>query len=227
MSSLSGAAELFGTIGIPNNLSAEQIQQSLNQHRFAFLFAPTFHPAMRHVAPVRQELKIRTIFNLIGPLVNPARVKKYLIGIFDKSWMLPYARILQSNGVTDAWVVRGHDGIDEISLCGATDITELKNGYIRQFQIHPQDVGLATCSAQDICGANAEANSHILHDVLSGKVGPKRDIVVLNAGAALLVAGAVDSLSDGVNLAAQVIDSGAARDFLQNYVAAISASASS
>jgi anthranilate phosphoribosyltransferase len=183
------------------------------------MFAPAHHPAMKNVAATRVELGTRTIFNLLGPLSNPAGVKRQMVGVFSKQWVEPLAEALKNLGSEAAWVVHGSDGLDEITMCGPTSVAALENGKVRSFEIEPEDVGLRPCKADDLRGGDAEANAAALLDVLKGAKGPHRDVAVMNAGAALVVAGKAANLKDAVALAQQAVDSGEAKKRLDRLAA--------
>jgi anthranilate phosphoribosyltransferase len=182
------------------------------------MFAPAHHGAMRHVAPVREDLGFRTIFNMLGPLSNPAGAKRQVLGVFDSRWVDPLARVLGVLGATRAWVVHG-DGLDEITTTGATQVAEWRDGMVRLFNITPEAVGLPRAAKADLIGGDPAHNAAALERLLSGETGPYRDIVLLNAAAAFLVAERAETLREGVGLGRQVIDSGAARDALARLVA--------
>jgi anthranilate phosphoribosyltransferase len=182
------------------------------------MMAPKFHTAMRHVAPVRMELGIRTIFNLLGPLCNPASTQFHLLGVFDHRWVEPLAQVLKNLGSNSAWVVHGADGMDELSTTGVTHVAELKDGHIRCFDITPEEVGLARTTLEDLQGGESHYNARRLKELLHGERGAYRDIVLYNAGAALLVAGKVEDLKQGIHMAAEAIDSGRANSTLEKLV---------
>jgi anthranilate phosphoribosyltransferase len=184
-----------------------------------FMFAPTHHPAIKNVGPTRIELGTRTIFNLLGPLSNPAGVKRQMIGTFSKHWLEPMARVLDNFGSESVWVVHGSDGLDEITTSGPTLVTELKGGKIRSFEIEPEDAGLNRVKPEALRGGSAEQNAQALLDVLKGKPGAYRDIAVLNAAAALIVAGKAHDLKEGAALATKAISSGEAEGKLDRLIA--------
>jgi anthranilate phosphoribosyltransferase len=200
-------------------LTPEQVSRCIHEAGIGFMFAPAHHPAMKNVAASRVELGTRTIFNLLGPLSNPAGVKRQMVGVFSKQWLEPLAEALKNLGSESAWVVHGFDGLDEITTCGRTSVAALENGKVRSFEIAPEDVGLARSKPDDLRGGDAEANAAALLDVLKGAKGPHRDVAVLNAGAALVVAGKAANLKDAVALAQQSIDSGEARKRLDRLAA--------
>ena len=219
VSSKSGAADVLERLGINLAMTPEQAEHSLADAGIAFLFAPTYHPAMRHAAPVRQGLKLRTIFNLLGPLSNPASVKRQMIGVFSPVWLEPIAEAMRRLGAEHVWVVHGSDGLDELSTTGPSQVVELKDGKLRRFDISPSDAGLPTTDLDGLlCGAPADSAASMLA-LLDGAAGPFRDIVLLNSAAALIVAGRAQSLAEGVELAAASIDEGNAARALANLIA--------
>jgi len=219
MSSRSGAADVLAALGVNIDISPDKIGACIAQTGIGFMFAPMHHPAIKHVGPTRVELGTRTIFNLLGPLSNPASVKRHMVGVFAKQWVEPVARVLANLGAVSAWVVHGSDGLDEITLTGPTFVTELANGQIRSFEITPEDGGLVMVKDADLRGGDAAANATALKAVLEGTKNDYRDVVLLNAGAALIVAGRAKDLKEGVILAARSIDSGAAAEKLSRLVA--------
>jgi anthranilate phosphoribosyltransferase len=220
LSSKSGAAEALAELGVNIDIDARKISDCINRAGIGFMFAPLHHAAMKHVGPTRMELGTRTIFNLLGPLTNPAGVKRQMVGVFARKWVEPLAEALRELGSEKAWVVHGSDGMDEITTTGPTAIAELKNGTIRSFEISPEDVGLAVSDPKDLKGGLPSENAKALRDVLAGAKNAYRDVVLFNAAASLLVADKVETLKDGVELAAQSIDSGSAADTLEKLVAA-------
>jgi anthranilate phosphoribosyltransferase len=183
------------------------------------MFAPAHHPAMKNVGPTRVELGTRTIFNLLGPLSNPASVKRQMIGTFSRQWVEPMVQVLKNLGSESIWVVHGSDGLDEITTAGPTTVAALENGTIRTFEITPEDAGLARSAPEALRGGNAEHNAKALFNVLKGKPGPFRDISILNAAAALIVAGKAKDLRQGATLAAKSIESGEAEGRLDRLIA--------
>jgi anthranilate phosphoribosyltransferase len=219
VSSKSGAADVLEGLGLNLAMTPEQAEICLAEAGIAFLFAPTYHPAMRHAAPVRQGLKLRTIFNLLGPLSNPAGVKRQMIGVFSPIWLEPIAEAMRRLGAEHVWVVHGHDGLDELSTTGPSHVVELKHGEIRRFELSPSDAGLPVTDLNGLlCGAPADSAASILA-LLDGARGPFRDIVLLNSAAALIVAGRAQSLGEGVELAAASIDEGKAAQALARLIA--------
>ncbi|MBY0383171.1 MAG: anthranilate phosphoribosyltransferase [Xanthobacteraceae bacterium] len=218
MSSRSGAADVLASLGVNIDITPDKIGRCIAEAGIAFMFAPTHHPAIRHVGPTRVELGTRTIFNLLGPLSNPAGVTRQMVGVFARQWVEPVARVLANLGATSAWVVHGSDGLDEITLTGPTYVAELANGHIRSFEVAPEDGGLVTIRNADLRGGDATANAAALKAVLQGTKNDYRNVVLLNAGATLIVAGRAKDLKEGVMLAAKSIDSGAAADKLSRLV---------
>jgi anthranilate phosphoribosyltransferase len=218
VSSQCGSADLFEALGV--NIAAEPavVEQCLDEAGIAFLLAPTFHPSMRHATTTRRELGIRTAFNLLGPLTNPAGALRQLVGVPRPELTDLVARSLGMLGSERAWVVHGADGLDEISTTGYTKISECRNGAVNTFYLHPSDVRLAKASPEDLRGGGPADNARIARAVLDGVTGPPRDIVLLNTGAALLIAGEVQSIPEGIARAAAAIDSGAAKAALDALV---------
>ncbi len=211
LSSKSGAADVLAALGVELDLDAEQVGKCIREAGIGFMFAPAHHPAMKNVGPTRVELGTRTIFNLLGPLSNPASVKRQMIGTFSKQWVEPMAQVLKNLGSETVWVVHGSDGLDEITTSGATSVAALENGKIRTFEISPDDVGLPRAKPEALKGGDAEHNAKALLDVLKGKSGAFRDVALLNAAAALVVAGKAKDLKEGVMLAAKSIELGRSR----------------
>jgi anthranilate phosphoribosyltransferase len=210
LSSRSGAADTLAALGVNIEAVPAQISACIREAGVGFMFAPSHHSAMRHVGPTRVELGTRTIFNLLGPLSNPAGVKRQLVGVFSPEWVEPLAHVLKGLGTEAAWVVHG-DGLDELTTAGPTRVAELRDGKVRSFEILPEDAGLPRVEPADLKGGDAVRNAEALRAMLDGVKGPYRDIVLLNAGAAILVAGKADSLEDGIAAAEASIDSGKAR----------------
>ena len=210
ISSLSGAADALSQMGINVMVEPEVVERGLAEANIGFMMAPMHHPAMRHVMPARLELGTRTIFNILGPLTNPAGVKRQLTGVFTPHLLVHMAETLQDLGSERAWLVHGSDGTDEITICGPTAVAKLENGVILQSEIHPEDAGLPVYPFADITGGTPEYNGQALRAVLSGEKGAYRDAVLLNAAAALVISDKADTLSAGVEIAAESIDSGKA-----------------
>jgi len=219
LSSKTGAADVLAALGVNIEADLKLVERALTEAGTCFLMAPRHHSAMRHVAPTRVELGTRTIFNLLGPLSNPAGVKRQLIGVFAKEWVEPLAQVLKSLGHECAWVVHGADGLDELSTTGPSTVAELKDGEIRVFEVAPQDAGLPQARLQDLLGGDQETNAAALRALLGGESGPYRDIVLYTAAAALLVADEVSDLKQGVEMAAKAIASGKAKAVLDRLVA--------
>lgn len=219
VSSKSGSADAMEALGVHINLTAEQIAQCIAEVGVGFMFAPNHHPAMKNVAPVRKELGVRTIFNILGPLTNPASAPNILMGVFHEDLVGIQIRALQRLGAEHALVIYGRDGLDEISLGASTLVGELKNGQITEYEIHPEDFGLPMVGTRQLRVETPEQSRAIVLEVLTGKAGPARDIVCLNAGAALYAANVADSIATGLALAQQAIDSGAAQAKLEALVA--------
>jgi anthranilate phosphoribosyltransferase len=218
LSSRSGAADVLTALGVRIDVPPEHISRCIAEARIGFMFAPAHHPAMRHVGPTRVELGTRTIFNLLGPLSNPAGVKRQMVGVFSRQWVEPLATVLRNLGSERAYVVHGSDGLDEITICGPTTVASLEAGEVRMFEIAPEDVGLKRAKPESLLGGDAEHNARALLAVLKGERGPFRDVAVLNAAAALVVAGKAKDLGQGVGLAQQSIDSGEAEGSLERLI---------
>jgi len=219
VSSLSGASDVLVALGVKIDCDAETIAQSVSDAGVGFLWAPQHHPAFKAWAAARAELGFRTLFNLLGPICNPAGVKLHVVGVFDRKWVKPLAEVLGALGSTRAWVVHGHDGLDELSTTGPTTVAALENGKITSFEVTPEDAGLARASLGDLKGGDAARNAAMLRNLLAGETGPYHDIVALNAGAALVVAGRAPSLAEGTRLAQEAIRSGAAAQALERLIA--------
>ena len=219
VSSKSGSADVLESLGVNINLSPERIAQSIEETGIGFMFAPNHHPAMKNVAPVRKELGVRTIFNILGPLTNPAGAPHILMGVFHPDLVGIQIRALQRLGADHALVVYGRDGMDEVSLGAATLVGELKNGHITEYEIHPEDFGMPMASNRALKVETPEQSMAMLKSVLDNEPGAARDIVILNAGAALYAANVSSSIKSGVELARSVIASGAAKSKLAQFVA--------
>ena len=222
LSSQSGSADVLTALGVDIDAELEIVRQCLWEIGIGFLMAPRHHGATRHVAPTRVELGTRTIFNLLGPLSNPAAVRRQLVGVFAGEWVRPIAEVLHRLGAERAWVVHG-DGLDELTTAGTSHVAALADGKIETFDLAAEDVGLPRARPEDLAGGDPGHNARLMRDLLDGAGGPLRDIVLLNAGAALLIAGRVDALADGIELAARSLDSGAARRVLEALAARTSA----
>lgn len=220
VSSTCGSADVLEALGVDVNKSPEQVATSVDEIGIGFMFAPNHHSAMKHAAPVRKVLGVRTIFNLLGPLTNPASAKRQVMGVFDKALTGKLAHVLQKLGSEHVMVVHGADGMDEISFTGTTYVAELKNGRIAEYMLNPEQLGLGIHQLETIQVQNAAESKAMIMDVLNGEKGAARDIVLLNAGAAIYVSGIANSLESGVETAAQVIDNGQALAKLNALVAA-------
>lgn len=218
ISSRSGSADVLAALGVNLECSPETIERCIAKCGLGFMFAPSHHAAMRHVAKVRGELGVRTIFNLLGPLANPAATKFQVVGVFDEKWVEPMAHVLGMLGVERAWVVHGADGLDELTTTNISYVAALDHGKVSTFKISPRNAGLADAKAEDLVGGDAAENAAHIRAVLQGNQGPLRDIALLNAAAALMVAGKAKSLRDGVALAAGSIESGKAIGVLEALV---------
>lgn len=218
LSSKSGAADVLAALGVKLELSPEEVGHCISQAGIGFMFAPSHHPAMKNVGPTRVELGTRTIFNLLGPLSNPAGVKRQMVGTFSKHWIEPMAQVLKNLGSEAVWVVHGSDGLDEITTTGPTSIAALENGTIRTFELTPEDAGLPRAQPGALRGGDGEANAKTLLDVLKGKKSAYRDVSLINAAAALVVAGKAKDIKDGVGVAAKSVDSGEAEGRLQRLI---------
>jgi len=210
VSSRSGAADVLEHLGVCMETAPEALEQALQEARVGFMFAPAHHAAMRHVAPARKALGVRTLFNVLGPLCNPAGVRRLLIGVYAPELTRPLAEVLSRLGVERAWVVHGHDGLDELSTTGDTIVAELKDGRVHEFTVSPEEAGLSRATLADLIGGDPADNAQAIRDTLAGETGPLRDIALLNAAAALVVAGTAQTLREGVEKAAEAIETGAA-----------------
>ncbi|WP_428149130.1 anthranilate phosphoribosyltransferase [Brevundimonas sp.] len=213
MSSKSGSSDVLGVLGVDLTAGLAQQRQALDEAGIAFLFAPAYHGAMRHVGPVRAEIGFRTVFNLLGPLSNPAGAKRQVMGVYDPRLLEPLAEVLGRLGATRAWTVHGQ-GLDELTTTGPTDVAEWKDGRVRRFEVTPEDAGVPRADIQSLRGGDAETNAEALTALLAGQTGPYRDVVLLNAAAALVVADKAPDLKAGVVLAAAAIDDGKAAEAL-------------
>ncbi|HEX6322273.1 MAG TPA: anthranilate phosphoribosyltransferase, partial [Vicinamibacterales bacterium] len=213
-SSRCGSADVFEALGVKVDAAPDVAARCLEEAGIAFLFAPTFHPSMRHAGPTRKELGIRTAFNLLGPLTNPAGAARQLVGVPRPELTELVARSLAMLGTTRAWVVHGADGLDELSTTGYSKVSEYRDGAVNTFYVHPAEAGLPKASPADLLGGDAAANAAIIRRIFDGEEGAARDIVLYNAGAALLIAGRAADLREGIALAAEAIDSGRARGAL-------------
>ena len=218
LSSKSGSADVLTALGVNIEAEMKLVERAIREAGIGFLMAPRHHLAMKHVMPTRVELGTRTIFNILGPLSNPAGARRQLMGVFSAPWVKPLAEVLGRLGSDRAWVVHG-DGLDELTTAGTTQVAELRDGKVRTFEVTPEDAGLPRARLEDLKGSDAAGNAAQMKDVLAGRKGPLRDIVLLNSAAALVVAGKADDLRAGVAAAARSIDSGAAAKSLETLVA--------
>jgi anthranilate phosphoribosyltransferase len=219
LSSRSGSADVLASLGVKIDISPEHVGRCVAKAGIGFMFAPAHHPAMKNVGPTRVELATRTIFNLLGPLSNPAGVTRQMVGVFSKQWVQPLAQVLKNLGSESVWVVHGSDGLDEITLTGPTFVAALEKGNIRSFEVTPEQAGLKCVAGETLKGGDAQANAIALKSVLDGMPSPYRDVALFNAAAALIVAGRAKDLKEGVALGTQSIESGAAASRLKHLVA--------
>lgn len=218
-SSKSGTADCLEALGVNISLTPEQCLKLLDAAGFCFFFAQKYHTSMKYVGAIRKELGFRTVFNILGPLTNPACPKMQLLGVYDEYLLQPLAQVLSSLGVTRGMVVYGTDKLDEISMSAPTRVCEFRDGWYKTYTITPEDFGLTRCDKSALLGGTPAENAQITRDILSGALkGPKRDTVLMNAGAALAIAGKADSIADGVRLAAELIDNGKALQTLENVI---------
>ena len=218
LSSKTGAADVLSELGVNLDCEMSVIQKAMDEIGICFLMAPRHHMAMRHVAMSRSELGTRTIFNILGPLANPALVKKQLVGVFSEAWVEPIANVLKGLGSERAWVVHGSDGLDEITTTGVTKVAALDKGSVSTFTIHPEDANLELANPKQLKGGLPGQNAMALANLLGGEKGPYRDIVLLNSAAAFIIAEKVDNLKEGAELAAEMIDTGQARQKLDQLI---------
>jgi anthranilate phosphoribosyltransferase len=222
-SSRSGAADVLEALGVNINLAPDRAAAVLQETGLVFLFAQTYHPAMKHVGAARKQIGRRTIFNLLGPLASPAKVTRQLVGVFSADWLVPYAQALKALGSSRAVIVHGRDGLDEVSISDATQMAVLENGIVTSRELTPEDAGLTRQTLSEIQGGDAAHNAAALTRLLDRETGPYRDIVLLNAGAALMVAGRASDIKSAVTMAAQALDSGAAKAKLNALITASNA----
>jgi anthranilate phosphoribosyltransferase len=227
LSSKSGAADVLMALGVNIEADIALMEKSLREAGTCFLMAPRHHSAMRHVGPTRVELGTRTIFNLLGPLSNPAGIKRQIVGVFAPEWVEPIARVLKSLGHEKAWVVHGSDGLDELSNTGPSCVAQLDNGEITTFEVTPEEAGLPRSELSGLIGGDAKHNAAAMHAMLDGAPGAFRDAVLLGSAGALIVADKVSNLKEGVGMAAHAIDSGGARKVLNDLIAITNSGASS
>lgn len=219
LSSRCGAADVLLALGVRIDLTPDGVARCVEEAGIGFMFAPAHHPALRHVGPTRVELATRTVFNLLGPMLNPAGVRRHLIGTYSARWLQPVAEVLRELGSESAWIVHAHDGLDEISTTAPTRVARLRRGAVDLLEISPEDAGVRRRSPEELRGGDAEANAVALRAVLAGEPGAYRDTVVLNTAAALLVAGEAHDLRDGADRAAALLDGGAAAERLDQLCA--------
>lgn len=218
VSSQSGSADVLEALGVNLDLEPEAVGRCIEEIGIGFLYAPLFHQAMKHAIGPRKELGVRTIFNMLGPLTNPARANIQLLGVYDPALTEPIAHVLNNLGVEAAFVVHGLAGLDELSTVGKTKVSQLQNGKVINYQLHPTDVGLQEAAPEELAGGDPEENAQIMQDILGGKRGAKRDVVLLNAAAALVAGGEAEDLTAGVERAAEVIDQGLAEEKLSQLI---------
>lgn len=215
ISSKSGSADVLKTLGVNIEVAVSHVERCLDEIGIGFLFAPLLHSAMKYAIAPRREIGIRTIFNILGPLTNPAGAHSQVLGVYDSKLTEPLAKVLCNLGSTHVFVVNGEDGLDEITLAEKTHISELKNGKVKNYNIAPEDFGFKRCRREDILGGDSEINARITLDILNGKKGPQRDITLLNAAAAIVAGGRAKDLKEGLNVASESIDSGMAMKKLE------------
>lgn len=218
VSSKCGSADCLEALGVKIALSAEQSERMLKETGMCFMFAQTYHASMKYAAPVRKELGVRTIFNILGPLANPAGANMQLLGVYDENLVEPLARVLDNLGVKRGAVVHGHDGLDEVTLCDTSTVCEINGGKVNSFFLTPEQLGLTRCTPEDLVGGTPEENAKIALGILDGARGPKRDVTVLNAAICLYMTHNQKTLRECVKMAEELIDSGAARAQLDRFV---------
>jgi anthranilate phosphoribosyltransferase len=219
VSSMCGSADVVETLGINLELTPPKVARCIDEVGIGFLYAPLLHTAMKHVMAARREMGIRTVFNMLGPLTNPAAANAQIIGVYAASLTEPLARVLAELGTVRAFVVHGADGLDEISNTGESRVSEVREGMVRSYTVRPEDFGLGRAAIGELMGGDREENARIIRAILDGEIGPRRDIVLMNAAAALVAGGKARDFKDGVGLAAQAVDSGAARRTLEALIA--------
>ncbi len=219
VSSLCGSADVLEALGVSLELTPEQVGDCIDRVGIGFLYAPLLHKAMKYVMPARREIKIRTVFNILGPLTNPAGASAQVMGVYQESLTEPLARVLCELGTRRAYVVHGLDGLDEVSPAAESKISEVKNGQVQSYKVSPEDFGMTRARLSDLRGGNAAENAEIIRRILGGEAGPKRDVVLMNASLAIAAGGKAGDLKEGVTIAAQSINSGAAREKLNRLVA--------
>lgn len=219
LSSKSGSSQALEALGVKLDLTPAQIGECIRQAGIGFMFAPSHHPAMKYVGPARAELGVRTMFNLLGPQSNPASVRRYVLGVYSEQWVEPVAAALLANRAVKAWVMHGSDGLDELTVTGPSFVAQIADGDLRSFEVTPEQAGLKRHELKDILGGTPEENAAAIHALFDGAEGAYRDIVLLNAAAALIVADKADDLKSGVAMAKEAIDTGAAKQTLAKLVA--------
>jgi len=219
LSSKSGSSQALEALGVKLDLTPAEIARCIREAGIGFMFAPSHHPAMRHVGPARAEMGVRTMFNLLGPQSNPAGVRRYMLGVYAEEWVEPVAAALLANRAVKAWVVNGSDGLDEITTTGPSFVAQIANGDLRSFEVTPEDAGLDRSDPADLLGGDPAYNAEAIHRLFDGVRNAYRDIVLLNSAAAFIVADRVSDLKAGAVMAAEIIDSGKARETLQRLVA--------
>jgi len=223
LSSKSGSSQVLEELGVNINISPENIANCIKESNIGFMFAPNHHSAMKYVGPVRQKLEVRTIFNILGPLVNPGNVKKQLIGVYDKKWLIPLTKVLSELGSERAMLVCGSDGLDEITTTGISYITELKDEKITSYEIDPKDFGIKISSSNDLIGGSPKENANKILRLLNGEDGPFKDIVVLNSAAAIYVSGIANNIEEGLKLANESLNNRKAEQSLFKLIEASNA----
>lgn len=217
-SSKCGTADCLEALGANINQSPERCKKLIDEAGMCFFFAQKYHTSMKYVGAIRKELGIRTVFNILGPLTNPAYPKMALLGVYDEYLLEPVAQVLMNLGAERGMVVYGKDKMDEISLSSETAVCEFKDGWFKKYTLSPEEFGLTRCEKSDLAGGDPAYNAQIVRDILNGKKGPKRDVVLMNGGAGLYIGGKADSIADGVKLAAEVIDSGKAAAVMEKFI---------
>ncbi|WIJ27102.1 anthranilate phosphoribosyltransferase [Devosia sp. RR2S18] len=219
LSSRSGSSQALEALGVKLDLSPEEISRCIHEAGIGFMFAPSHHPAMRHVGPSRVEMGVRTLFNLLGPQSNPAGVRRYLLGVYAQEWVEPVAAALLANRAIKAWVVHSSEGLDELSTSGPNFVAQIVDGDLRSFELHPEQIGLPLTDPKDLLGGTPEENAQAIRALFDGAPGAYRETVLLNAGAAIFVADRVGSIEDGIAVASTIIDEGKAKGTLARLVA--------
>ncbi|MCP3372769.1 anthranilate phosphoribosyltransferase [Bradyrhizobium cajani] len=217
-SSRSGSADVLASLGVKLDLDPDRVGRCVREAGIGFMYSPIHHPVMKHVRSTRAELATRTIFNMLGPLANPAGITRQLVGVFSRRWVQPFAEVLKTLGAESAWVVHGLDGLDELTLTGPTLVAALSEGSIRTFEVTPEEAGLTRCGGESLKGGDADAGAVALQRVLEGIRGPYRDIAIFNAAAGLVVAGHVKTLKEAVAIGEQSLDTGAAAARLKRLI---------